>query len=99
MKKVYIAGPISDDDKKQVAKNLERFFAKEKEMKETGVNCFNPASIKIPHGKWVQYTARGIMELLTCDIIYLMKGWKRSLGASQEYEIAKLRGLEIIEEA
>jgi hypothetical protein len=34
-------------------------------------------------------------ELLTCDAIYMLPGWERSVGARGEFDVAALAGLEI----
>lgn len=81
-------------------KNIERFNLKEQQLKEAGVNCYNPATLGIAKDEWeeAQMEAKEILKLCTCDIIYMMKGWKKSRGARLEYEVARLRGMEIVEE-
>lgn len=39
-----------------------------------------------------------IQLMLTCEAIYLLSGWKNSLGARVEKSIADVCGLQIIEE-
>jgi len=36
-----------------------------------------------------------LRELLTCDGIYLLRNWERSVGARAKFEVAALSGLEI----
>jgi len=42
--------------------------------------------------------SRDIQHLLTCDTIYLLKGWEESKGARAELAVAKWRGLDVLYE-
>ncbi len=47
-------------------------------------------------GVWLD----GDIELMIrCDAVYFLNNWQQSVGAKQEYEIAKERGLELLFEA
>lgn len=46
--------------------------------------------------KYQDYILFDIKALITCNYIYMLRGWWRSRGARLEYHIAKMLGLEII---
>lgn len=91
--KVYIAGPMTGlPDYNRAA-----FYLAAERLKEQGY---------IPkHTAWmvddldrVDYMRNSIELMLTCDAIFLLNGWKDSLGAKVEKSIADVCGLQIIEE-
>lgn len=51
-----------------------------------------------PDGEWQAYMRMSIERLVTCDTIYMLKGWESSRGAFNEFFIAKELGMKIIYE-
>ena len=45
---------------------------------------------------YVQYMIHNIHELIFCNSIYMLRGWRRSKGARLEHHIAKVLGMKII---
>ena len=92
--KVYISGPMTG----KPDYNRAAFFRAAEALKKKG--CYVPG-----HTAWmvdqlsrVDYMRMALQMMLTCDAIYLLKGWKTSLGALQEFSVAQLCGLKIITE-
>lgn len=92
--KVYISGPMTG----KPDYNRAAFFRAAEALKKKG--CYVPV-----HTAWmvdqlsrVDYMRMALQMMLTCDAIYLLKGWKTSLGALQEFSVAQLCGLKIITE-
>ncbi len=45
---------------------------------------------------WSNYMRNDIRQLVKCDEIYMLKGWRRSKGARLERKIAKGLGMKVI---
>lgn len=99
-KRVYCAGPMSGYPEY----NFPAFFAKEKELIAAGFEVVNPASLNVvPEGVtvvagdkyWKEFMKEDIRQLIECDKIYMLKGWRSSKGASLEFTIAWALGLEV----
>lgn len=96
-RKIYISGKITGNPHYMV-----EFILAETEIIE-GVDSvaeiINPARLELIDGAtWSDYMKRDIELLVGCDIIFMMKGWRRSKGARLERHIAKKLGMEIIYE-
>ena len=74
------------------------FFRAEQQLREKGFFVFNPARCEIENGEWEDYMKFDLKNLLTCDAIFLLRGWKASRGAKLEYDLAKVLKMEIIED-
>ena len=101
--KVYISGPIT------MAKDYEARFSKaEEHLAGLGYGTINPVDFgkyleekykeegKTP--KWENYMRGDIELLLSCDGIYMLKGWEESKGAKLEYEIATALKMKVLYE-
>lgn len=90
--KIYISGPITNNP------NYKEDFARaEKELVKLGYDFFNPALIELGEdATWGDYMKYDIKELLKCDGIFMLKGWKLSKGARLELFIAKKLKLAVI---
>jgi hypothetical protein len=112
MTKAYISGPISD------VFNAPVIFedAKKALISVFDWEVFNPINIAPPLtkeergefqkvGEWAYYMKRGIRELLECDCLVLLPGYKDSKGSMIEKKLAEDLNLsvyrlhQIIEEA
>ena len=88
--KLYISGPMTGIQDF----NFPAFFAAEEELKKS-YYVFNPAN-NPEMENYTDYLRKDIEYLIQCQVIYMLKGWKKSVGASLEHRIAKVLGFEII---
>lgn len=92
--KVYIAGSIKNDPDYKY-----KFDRAEWILRDKGYDVVNPAKNEPPRGKeWTyrDYINAGLKQLMTCDTIYMIKGWEQSNGAGLEYAYAKITGMQIL---
>ena len=93
--KIYIAGPMTG----RPDLNFPAFFAAAHALRSMGLEVANPAELNPdPKTPWIQCMRRDITELLTCDQIYLLRGWETSKGARLEHHIAVHLNLELVME-
>jgi len=86
--KIYISGAITGND------NAEKEFTKaEERLRIMGHTPVNPFKIKAKGTSWADYMKADIKELLKCDAIYMLEGWKKSKGARLENSIAEQLGI------
>ncbi len=96
MKRCYIAGPIS-------GLPVEVFTANFNEGKEIvtqiGFTPVCPTDLPHIHDKsWESHMKEDLTALLTCDCIFLLRGWQKSRGARIEAQLAKQLGMDAIEQ-
>jgi len=96
--RIYIAGPITGDPD-----FLGKFIDAEMEIRacyKGNVEIVNPAYMdktisSFSHREQVDFC----FQLLEgCDMIYLLEGWEKSLGAQAEYGFAKGRRISVLEQ-
>lgn len=95
MKRIYISGQITG-----TTDFMERFAETEEYLTAEGYSVINPAKVNsfLPEGTtWKEYMKMSFCMMELCDSIYMMKGWRKSKGATREYYYARSRGMEIIE--
>ena len=87
-----LSGKISGTDD-----YLERFAAAEKKFSEQGYEVVNPAyeGTKLKDASYEDYMELSFQLLKDCDIIYMLKDWRTSPGANQEYGYALAKDMEI----
>ena len=96
---VYIAGPITSSD--QPANNRAAFAGAE-EMLELAYHVINPwrnyggDSDNARYASQPTYMRLSFHQLLCCDKIYMLPGWKRSVNCKTELAAAKCLELEVI---
>ena len=83
--RIYISGQISNLEKSDF---MERFAKAEKELTEKGYSVVNPAKVnaQLPEDtSYEEYMKMSFCMLTMCDGIYMLKGWRKSLGSNSEY--------------
>lgn len=90
MNRIYIAGPMSGVP----GLNYPEFNRVAKGLRELGYHVENPAENTPPTcGSWEGYMRLAVAQLVTCDEIHLLRGWKQSRGARIEHGLAVDLGL------
>lgn len=94
--KIYISGPISGQDQAEC-----RILFNEiaKQIEEAGHEPINP--FHLHDGRelvqtWEQNLKEDLAELIWCDAIYLLPGWKSSKGARLEAHVAAELHLKVL---
>lgn len=60
-----------------------------KQLRALGYHVENPAENPAPAcGSWEGYMRLAIAQLVTCDEIHMLRGWRQSRGARIEYDLA-----------
>lgn len=88
--KIYIAGPIAAN--KNYKENFENAHFK---LMAKGYYVENPVRegenlerkierFRMRKPTYEEYMENGLKQLKNCDAIYMLKGWKKSLGANRE---------------
>lgn len=90
---VYIAGPMSGIP----LHNYPTFYDKARELRAQGHTVINPAEL---HGTdtshdWDWYLRRDLHQLVKCNRVVLLPGWRGSRGAQLEHHVAQAIGMEI----
>jgi hypothetical protein len=89
--RLYLAGPISSNlggYKAQFAQAAEKLRAE-------GWTVINPAE-NPPQPTWAAYMRVSIGQLVMCDEIALMQGWRKSRGARVERFVARVLGMPVV---
>lgn len=84
MKKIYIAGPMSN----KFLYNRPIFYLKHLLLKLKGCKVMNPAILPLgfSHQEYIEICYKMID---CCDCLLMIKGWEVSKGARLEYKYAK----------
>lgn len=88
--RIYISGRISGTE---ILLTRRRFMQKEIELNKISHVEYNPMkelNLEEPLHTWLYYMRVGICNLMICDSIYMLKGWRKSRGARIEFTIARL---------
>ena len=85
MRRIYLAGPMTGIPEF----NYPAFHAEAARLRALGYHVENPAENPDPACKsWAGYMRMALAQLVTCDAIYLLKGWENSKGARIERALA-----------
>ena len=88
--RIYVAGPMTG----RPEFNYPAFNAVAAELRAAGHHVENPAENPDPACKsWAGYMRMAIAQLVTCDAIYLLHGWRVSRGARIEHDLACALGI------
>lgn len=94
--KVYIAGPISG-----TTDYIKRFSKAAEQLREMGHDPINPVA-ELAHlpanTPYKSLLFIGLGLLASCNCIYLLKGWEKSIGANREYGFALGREMFVMRE-
>lgn len=89
--KVYVSGKISGLPESEAMDNFIRGKAQLKELFNLRVKeIVTPFDLPHLHDKrWDSYMREDIVELMSCDAIFMLKDWRSSKGAILEHDIAQ----------
>lgn len=94
-KRIYISLPIAHydlEERKQYAQRVEDALSHFYEV-------VNPLKNGIPEdADWRVHMKKDILDLLTCDVIFLCKDFEKSKGCKLEFDVASTIGMEIVYE-
>jgi hypothetical protein len=77
--------------------NFPAFNAAARYLRQHNYSVANPATKGIIDGwTWTDYLKTDLQQLLRCDSIYMLRGWRKSKGARLEYYVAKALGYTIL---
>ena len=93
MRNLYLSGPMTG------IKDLNRplFNKLAKALRKRGYKVVNPPELDLssPQRTWEGCLRRDIVQLMGCDKIATLPGWKKSRGANLEVYIGKALGYPI----
>lgn len=92
--KIYISGKITGLDHEEAYK---MFWDAQTKYESVGFEVVNPMKLNHDHdGTWQNYMRIDLIEMLSCNHIFMLKGWENSKGANIEYNLARELGFKII---
>lgn len=92
--KLYISGPITNTDPNTQAANLGRFNMAAALLEASGYEVCNPADL--PAGlSYAAYMRTDLADMLKCDGVAVLAGWRLSRGAKLEVQVAETCGLTV----
>jgi hypothetical protein len=93
MNRIYLAGPMSN----LPDLNYPAFHAEAARLRALGYHVENPAENPEPPCKsWEGYMRLALAQLITCDTIALLPGWRASRGACIESQLAVDLGMRAV---
>ena len=96
-RRVYLSGPISGYDYEERRMTFARWA---ETLRDVGFEPLNPMENGVPKEAASEVHMRADLKmLLECDSIMMLNGWKRSLGARVEHEVALSCGLSVMNES
>jgi len=94
MKKCYIAGKIGDLPEAEFKRN---FVNAKAEVALMGLEPVSPVDLLHDHNKsWISYMKEDLKAMMDCDVLYAMRNWRQSPGATIEVNLALQLGIQII---
>lgn len=93
--RIYVAGPMTG----LPDLNFPAFHRAAHALRYRGHEAINPAEINAGQtAGWIECMRADIAQLVTCDAIYLLKRWEKSLGARLEFHVATALDLHVLQE-
>ena len=93
-RRVYISGAIAGMDLKE---RREAFAQAAERIARMGLRPVNPFDNGVPQeAHWREHMRADIRMLLTCQYIYMLRGWEQSKGAKLEHDVATSCGLRVL---
>lgn len=89
---IYIAGPMTG----KVDHNYPAFRSAAQFLRDKGWTVFSPAEICEPGMPWSCCMRKDLAELVKCEAIFMLSGWKESKGATLELHVAERLGMTVI---
>lgn len=84
-KRIYLSGGISGRKYEQVHTQFEQmeyyFTVHDHEV-------VNPAKFGMDERTWEEYMKMSIIEMMSCDAVFMLEGWQNSRGATIERNLA-----------
>lgn len=84
----------------KVDHNFPAFHAAAQFLRSKGWTVFNPAEINADAVDvvcpWSWYMRKDLAELVKCEAIFMLSGWKESKGATLELHVAERLGMTVI---
>lgn len=94
MKKCYIAGKIGDLPETIYKLNFENA---KKEVEALGFIPISPVDLPHNHGKtYTEYMQEDLISMFDCEVVYCLRNWRHSLGATCEINLATFLGKKVI---
>ncbi len=91
--KIYLSGPMTG----LADFNFPAFNAEATRLRAMGHDVVNPAELNPDtETPWHQCMRRDLAEMLTCDTLVLLDGWKKSASAHLEMHVAHRVGMQIL---
>jgi nucleoside 2-deoxyribosyltransferase len=95
--RAYISGPMSG----LPDENFPAFAEAAAKLRAEGFEVVNPAELKVDvtgltgRARWCKFLKADIKELVDCDAIVMLPGWRLSEGATLELHIADKLGIKV----
>lgn len=90
--RIYVAGPMTG----LPDHNLPAFEAAAAALRAAGRRPVNPGRRGVvPGWTWRDYMRRALHDLVDCDAVALLPGWRNSRGAALERNVAEGLGMDV----
>ena len=87
-KKVYISGPITDNDPVIVERNIKKLYEAAKKFRIMGFEVINPDELQTIEEKkrfeWEDFMKVDLIEMFKCDFVAVLPNWESSRGCNLE---------------
>jgi hypothetical protein len=91
MKKIYLCGPISGREEKEYKEHFEKVcfeISKRAEKENIEFVLVSPPTFPCKEMSWEDALKYCVKQMVDCDGIAVLQGWKRSKGCRLELELA-----------